>query len=261
MKILAIGDTHGSEKIKKIPIKDIDLILLTGDLGKADLMRKYAFAHLNDKKPWVHLEPKKIVKEAFLEAYNSSIGILSYLSKKAPVYFVYGNVEASDSETLKLSRKLKINLPLFESKINKMKNVYAINNKKIQLEDLTLAGGEYFVDECWVKSFTPNDKKRMKRALKETRVANKFYSRLGQVDILLCHQPPYGFMDKVTNPNAPKAWIGKHAGSEVILNYIKNKHPKYVLCGHIHEAKGETKIGKTKLINLGCCGDYKILEI
>ena len=45
MKILAIGDPHGNlEKIKRIPVKNIDLILLTGDIGKAlnipELFRK-----------------------------------------------------------------------------------------------------------------------------------------------------------------------------------------------------------------------------
>jgi len=40
MKILAIGDPHGDiKRIKEIPIKGIDLILITGDIGKADLAR------------------------------------------------------------------------------------------------------------------------------------------------------------------------------------------------------------------------------
>jgi predicted phosphodiesterase len=40
MKVLVIGDPHGNiEKIKTIPLKRVDLIILTGDLGKADLMR------------------------------------------------------------------------------------------------------------------------------------------------------------------------------------------------------------------------------
>ena len=40
MKILAIGDVHGSEKIKKISLRKADLILLPGDIGSADLARK-----------------------------------------------------------------------------------------------------------------------------------------------------------------------------------------------------------------------------
>jgi predicted phosphodiesterase len=34
MKMLAIGDPHGDlEKVKRISVEDVDLILLTGDLG------------------------------------------------------------------------------------------------------------------------------------------------------------------------------------------------------------------------------------
>jgi Icc-related predicted phosphoesterase len=52
MKILAIGDPHGDlKKIKKIPIEGVDLILITGDLGKADLLRKRVF-----EKKYLHLE-------------------------------------------------------------------------------------------------------------------------------------------------------------------------------------------------------------
>lgn len=51
MKILAIGDPHGNlSKIKKIPIKNSDLILLTGDLGKADFARQRFFKNIKRKK-------------------------------------------------------------------------------------------------------------------------------------------------------------------------------------------------------------------
>ncbi len=47
MRIIAIGDPHGDvAKLRKIPLKGIDLILLTGDLGKADLARKFAFMNI-----------------------------------------------------------------------------------------------------------------------------------------------------------------------------------------------------------------------
>ena len=81
------------------------------------------------------------------------------------------------------------------------------------------------------------------------------------MDILICHQPPYGFLDKVSGKyGAPKKWVGKHAGSKVILNYIKKYQPKYVFCGHIHEGEGKVKIGKTEVYNLGVAG-HKIIEL
>jgi Icc-related predicted phosphoesterase len=263
MKILAIGDPHGAiDKIRKIPIKGVDIILVSGDIGKADLMRKYAFSHVDDKKSWVHYEPKKIVKQAYQESFDSSLDVLKYLSSKAPVYLVYGNVESTDSETKKLSKKLDIRLPLLGERLDKIKGINIINNRVVNLDGLVLAGNDYFVDTGWVKRFSPGSKRRMINAIKETERANKFYNRLRKknVDILLCHQPPYGILDKVNFPNAPKNWQGKHAGSEIILNYIKKKQPRLVLCGHIHEAQVRKMIRKTEVVNLGCSGGYGIFE-
>jgi len=51
MRICAIGDPHGSlDKVKEAPLSDVDLILLTGDLGSANLMRKMAFDNIERKK-------------------------------------------------------------------------------------------------------------------------------------------------------------------------------------------------------------------
>ncbi len=105
MKILVIGDPHGDlEKIKKIPIKEVDIILLTGDLGSANLMRKFAFENIERQKkglPKKEQTPKQ-KKAAFMEAYTSTMHIIKYLKKFAPVYTIYGNVESSNIETKKL---------------------------------------------------------------------------------------------------------------------------------------------------------------
>jgi len=264
MKILAIGDPHGSlDKIKKIPAKKADLILLTGDIGKADLMRRMAFENIERRKKgmpekeYSHLQQKK----AFLQAYNSSVRIVKHLSKFAPVYIVFGNVETSNSETKKLSKKIKIRLPMLEKNLKKMKNVSIINNKFINFSGLRIGGLKYFIDTSWVKEFKPEDlEERMKDARKETKEAKRVLNRFGKIDILLCHQPPYGILDKVTFKGAPKHWQGKHAGSKVILDYIKRQQPAYVFCGHIHEQAGRDRISVTEVYNLGVAG-YKVITI
>ena len=263
MKILAIGDPHGElGKIKKISLKGVDLIILTGDLGKANLMRKMAFRNIEREKkglPEIEYSCSKR-KKAFMEAYNSTINLVKYLSKFAPVYTIYGNVESSNAETKKLSKEIGRKLPLLTNNLNAMKNVKVINNKIVKFGNLKIGGLEYFTDTNWVREFKPEDyTKSLKFAKKQTDKVKIILKRFNKLDILVCHQPPHGVLDKV-GILAPKHWRGKHAGSKTILNYIKKKQPKYVFCGYIHEGKGKRKIGRTEIYNLGVAG-HKILYI
>jgi len=130
VRILVIGDPHGSlEKVKEIPIKDVDLILLTGDLGSANLMRKMAFENIERTKKG--LEEKKFTanqrKRAFMEAYTSSMRVVKYLSKKAPVQTIYGNVESRNPETKKESKEIGFKLPFLTNDLQALDNVRVIN--------------------------------------------------------------------------------------------------------------------------------------
>jgi len=256
MKIVIIGDPHGDlRRIRKIPIKGADLILLTGDLGDAGLMRRLAFSKNLKKKrgsPATAIEIR-----AFFQAYESTMKLMKYLSHFAPVFTIFGNVESSNAETRKMSKRLKVTLPLLQNDLSKMGNVRVINNVVAHCGKLRIGGLKYFMDDNWAKEFAPT---RLSVARSETRRVIKTLNRFGPVDILLCHQPPYGVLDKVTARFAPPAWRGKHAGSKSILKYIKAKQPKYVFCGHIHEGKGMQRVGKTEVYNLGC-GGYKIIEV
>lgn len=266
MKILAIGDPHGDiEKIKKLKLKlkKIDIILITGDLGSAKLLRAKAFENMERKK--LGLPEKKYSpiqeKKAFMEAYTSSIKLVKYLSLFAPVFIIFGNVESSDNETKAHSKKIGLPLPCLCKNLNSMKNVKVINNHRINFKGVKIGGLKYFLDSCWVREFNPSDfKEKLVKAKKQTEQAKKVLSRFESLDILLCHQPPYGVLDQVHAKFAPKNWQGKHAGSKVILNYIRSKKPGYVFCGHIHESEGMKKIGKTRIFNLGE-GGVEVLEV
>jgi Icc-related predicted phosphoesterase len=264
MKILAIGDPHGDlRRVKRIPISNPDVILLTGDLGKADLMRKMAFENIRRKKkglPEKEFSPSE-KKEAFMEAYDSTIEVVRYLSTFCPVYTIFGNVESSNAETRRHSKEIGLDLPFIYNDLNNMPNVKVINNRLVSFKGIRIGGLEYFVDDVWVKTFKPsNYSERLSDAKKNTRKAKKVLNWFGNLDILVCHQPPLGFLDKVTSDFAPKHWKGKHAGSKVILDYIRSKKPSYVFCGHIHEGEGMRRVGKTEIYNLGV-GNYKLVEI
>ena|SRR5579871_4453318 len=74
------------------------------------------------------------------------------------------------------------------------------------------------------------------------------------VDIVVSHSPPYGHCDRA----APILGGGdrRHIGSLHLLNYIKRYGPEFVVCGHVHEAAGQseinTKHGVTMVYNVAC---------
>jgi Icc-related predicted phosphoesterase len=264
MKILALGDPHGSLKnIKKIPLKNVEIILITGDIGKSDLRRKLEFNKLKRKENGlkeIKYSPEKS-KKAFMETHNSTLKILKYLSKSLNVFFVYGNIDGSDERTKRYSKYWKTKVPFLSEELKNMKNVKVIDNKTIGFKGIKITGISQFTEDSWFKRFRPKDKGLKDKSIHDTDKIKKIFRKLKKVDILISHSPPYGILDKVNFSEAPKNWQGKHAGSKLLLAHIKKTKPKLVLCGHIHEAKGEAKIGKTKVINLGCCGDYKIIEV
>lgn len=264
MKICVIGDPHGNvEELKKIPLKGVDLILLTGDLGRSDLLRKVAFRE--EKKNKTKEDIKKENKEeihAILEAYKTTMRVINYLRKFAPIITIYGNVEIPNNVIRQISKRLNYPLPLLLNELKKFENVRVLNNKIANVNGIRIGGLQYFVEEAWVREFKPkNYKERLKHAKKETQKAKKVLKNFNELDILLCHQPPYGILDKVTSKyGAPKAWYGRSAGSKTILKYTLEKKPRYVFCGHIHEGEGHKKVNTTNIYNVGTC-KYKIIEI
>ncbi len=62
--------------------------------------------------------------------------------------------------------------------------------------------------------------------------------------VLITHAPP-------EKTKLDKIFLGLHVGSKVVRKFIENFQPDLVICGHIHEARGADKIGKTLIINPG----------
>ena len=71
-------------------------------------------------------------------------------------------------------------------------------------------------DKCW--QFIPND-----------------------TDILLVHQPPYGYGDL--------SELGEHLGCNKLTEAIQRVKPKLVVCGHIHNGRGIYHLDNTLIIN------------
>jgi uncharacterized protein len=61
---------------------------------------------------------------------------------------------------------------------------------------------------------------------------------------VICHNPPYGTkLDRIM--------LNRHVGGKQIRKWIEEVQPEVFLSGHIHEAAGVDRIGKTVLLNPG----------
>lgn len=78
---------------------------------------------------------------------------------------------------------------------------------------------------------------------------------LNRKSVLVSHKPPYGIQDKI--------FIGMHGGSKELREIIDKYKPMLVLCGHIHEDPGFTKIGETVVVNcsMGKRGEGALIKI
>ena len=61
--------------------------------------------------------------------------------------------------------------------------------------------------------------------------------------IIVVHQPPLGAQDRLYN--------GESSGSVCLRRFIEEYQPDLLLCGHIHEDRGECSIGSTRIVNVG----------
>ncbi len=74
--------------------------------------------------------------------------------------------------------------------------------------------------------------------------------------ILVSHAPPYGTKVDIIHS-------GIHVGSTAVREFIEEHNPDVVICGHIHESRGQDIIENTRIVNCGTAkqGNYVIVEI
>ena len=77
-----------------------------------------------------------------------------------------------------------------------------------------------------------------------------------RIRILCPHAPPHGTAcDRLRS--------GEHVGSPSLRALVENEQPDLVLCGHIHESRGEDVIGASRIANPGpvASGHYALVEV
>lgn len=76
-----------------------------------------------------------------------------------------------------------------------------------------------------------------------------YLDSLRRTDVLICHSPPAGVLDSDGK--------GRY-GVGAIRKYMSHYEPGAVVCGHVHEAYGMRKVGRTMVYNASMCdADYK----
>jgi Icc-related predicted phosphoesterase len=81
--------------------------------------------------------------------------------------------------------------------------------------------------------------------LHEPELAAKWKLIPPDTDILVVHGPPYAYGDGV-----PERDGVRHTGSMALLARIREIRPKLVVFGHIHEGRGEWRVGESVLANV-----------
>jgi hypothetical protein len=65
-------------------------------------------------------------------------------------------------------------------------------------------------------------------------LATRFAAIPDDLDLLV-HSPPFGQRDLTQND--------ERLGSRALLGAVKHRHPRLVVCGHVHESRGATGLG------------------
>jgi hypothetical protein len=74
--------------------------------------------------------------------------------------------------------------------------------------------------------------------------------------IMVPHCPP-------RNSEVDRSGSGANVGSTAVRSWVDKVKPILVICGHIHEARGQAKIGSTVVVNCGPArdGNYAVAEV
>lgn len=165
-----------------------------------------------------------------IESFNDWCKELKELGVVKEVVTIAGN---HDLSAQKLPRNFK----------EKVKDFIYLQDSEVSLFGIRIYGSpwspSFYREYGWV--FNADRGFEMKNHLKKIPEG---------LDILLSHSPPFGLRDKVPS--------GEYVGCKDLLQAIKDKKPKYVVCGHIHHSYGQSEIENTIVINASICTEqYK----
>ncbi|WP_292459749.1 metallophosphoesterase [Methanothermococcus sp.] len=172
---------------------------------------------------------------------NESIGGLIYFSNKKE-YFKKLAELSKNGLCFVLGND---NHPIYREIGIKHKNVYDVHTKPLVIGDFVIIGLEGAPTDTKINYILSYDDKTVKKHLNN--MAKKYKNKK---IIVLSHAPPYNILDYAIR------FGGKHIGSKPLLEFIKEKKPLLVVCGHVHrEGSNETLFENTHIINVASHDD------
>lgn len=223
MRIVAISDTHTKHSLLTIP--ECDVLIHAGDFSfDGDFFEVLPFAE------WLKRQP---AKRKIVIAGNHEITFdLNHRKYNPSVKDMIARCLDDDSITY-------------------------LENSFVDIEGVRFYGTPWtpwFYD--WAFNGWPPSKDNAKRlGIDITEDGGpsirEIYEQINRkTQVLICHGPPNGVCDRAQDDRC---------GSEDLLNIIKATPAiKLVICGHIHEARGQGMIGDTHVCNVSSLGrDYK----
>ena len=126
-----------------------------------------------------------------------------------------------------------------------------INGRGLLLKDVGLFGvsGSPFTPMHTPYEISEEEiARRAERGFREVRAA--------RVTVFVPHAPPHkSMLDAI--------FLGKHVGSTAVREFIQKRQPHIVVCGHIHEARGIDRIGRSEIVNCGAAslGSYAVIAL
>ncbi|NPU84107.1 MAG: hypothetical protein HPY65_06425 [Syntrophaceae bacterium] len=82
---------------------------------------------------------------------------------------------------------------------------------------------------------------RTRISFREDRELTELKLRVRRETVLVAHPPPLGVLDR--------AFGLLHAGSPGLRDFVRQTEPRLLICGHIHEAAGAERMGRTLVVN------------
>ena len=88
----------------------------------------------------------------------------------------------------------------------------------------------------------------------------KIFDRMpDNIDVLLTHDPPFGYNDKSSGSTWGNA--DEHLGNSPLINVIEKKQPKIVFSGHIHTGDHNfTQVNNTQICNVSVVNEKYQLD-